>query len=290
MSSKVSPIVMIIFFLLILFTIFSIWKRYQKELQLPPFDTGREVEVIKLPALPTSTSTPKPLTFNQMNNLYGPCVFLPTLMYHHIQDPIKAKENHQVSLSVDTEVFRKQIQYLKDRGYNSVSFSDVVSFFDQGKTIPQKSILITFDDGYTDFYSQAFPILKELGFKTSVFLSTGLMNNFGYLNWSEVTDVSGSGIFFGNHTWSHKNVGHEGSVFEKELTTADTQLSERNLNSPKVFAYPYGFSNSFSKAILLKLGYKLAFTTRPGSILCEKQRFDLPRIRVGNNSLSNYGL
>ncbi|KKR39562.1 MAG: hypothetical protein UT72_C0006G0021, partial [Candidatus Woesebacteria bacterium GW2011_GWB1_40_101] len=64
---------------------------------------------------------------------------------------------------------------------------------------------------------------------------------------------------------------------------------ERGLGSPKVFAYPYGGVSSVAERVLLKYAYKLAFSTRYGSILCKKQRFELPRIRIGNSPLSSYG-
>jgi peptidoglycan/xylan/chitin deacetylase (PgdA/CDA1 family) len=96
-------------------------------------------------------------------------------------------------------------------------------------------------------------------------------------------------ILFANHTWSHKNVGVSNSTMEYEISTADTQLSDHSLNSPKVFAYPYGLDTPQSEKYLESLGYKAAFTEKSGSILCKKQRFSLPRIRIGSTSLSGYG-
>jgi peptidoglycan/xylan/chitin deacetylase (PgdA/CDA1 family) len=239
---------------------------------------------------PTPTPTPKPLTFAEMNALYGPCVYLPTLMYHHVQNMDEAQKKNQQNLTVSPEYFRKHMQYLKEKGYNVVSFAELISFFDNGIVIPKKSILITFDDGYDDFYLNALPILKEFGYKAAVFVPTGLIDNPGYLLWVQVTDAAGGGISFGNHTWSHKNMMQKKEIIEKEIAAADVQLSEKGLNSTKVFAYPYGFGNSYSEEFLNRLVYKLAFTTKYGRTLCKKQRLELPRIRIGNNELSPYGL
>jgi peptidoglycan/xylan/chitin deacetylase (PgdA/CDA1 family) len=241
--------------------------------------------------VPTPTPTPRPLTFAEMNKLYGPCVYLPTLMYHHIQDPEVAKEKNQTSLTTDTDFFLKQMDYLRTRGYTVVSMNDLINFFDAGIKIPAKAVLITVDDGYDDFYFKAYPILSQYGLHATVFTPTGLINNYGYLNWEEVSQMNASGlVLFANHTWSHKNVKAANDVVEKEITTADTQLAERGLNSPKVFAYPYGIEGSYAEGVLARMGYKLAFSTRPGSVLCKAQRFDLPRVRVGNRDLSSYGL
>ncbi len=240
---------------------------------------------------PSPTATPSPtLTFAQMNTLYGPCVKLSTLMYHHIQPEKTAQDKKQTAFTVDTSVFQKQMDYLKSRGYATVSMTDLTSFFDSGVPLPAKSVLLTFDDAYADFATDAFPILKSLGFEATVFTPTGLVNNPDYLNWGTISEIASSGLVeFANHTWSHKNVNGNREAIEKEITTADTQLSDQNQNNPKVFAYPYGADNSFIEGYLAQKGYKLAFTTRPGSILCTKQRFSLPRIRIGNSSLSAYG-
>jgi peptidoglycan/xylan/chitin deacetylase (PgdA/CDA1 family) len=257
------------------------------------FFPEKPIEQISKPVVtpvpsPTPTPTPKPLTFAEMSALYGPCVRLPVLMYHHVQSKEAAKASNQTSLTVNTDVFQSQMQYLKGKGYNTVTMNDLVNFFDSGAGIPGKSILITFDDGYQNFYTDAYPILSGLGFRATMFVSTGLVQNPGYLTWDEIGGMNGS-VLFANHTWSHKNVQVAPSTMNKEISTADLQLNDHGLNVPKIFAYPFGLETSQAENYLSSLGYKAAFTTVPGNILCKKQRFSLPRIRVGNTSLSNYG-
>lgn len=236
---------------------------------------------------PTPSPTPKPLTFAEMNALYGPCVRLPTLMYHHIQTKDAATAAKQTGLSVFTDIFQTQMQYLKSKGYNTATMNDLINFFDNGTPVPSKSVLLTFDDGYEDFYTDAYPILSSLGMHATMFIPTGLLNNPGYLTWDQITGMTGF-VLFANHTWSHKNV-QVASQMQYEISTADKQLSDHGLNVPKVFAYPYGLDSVNSEDYLNSLSYKLAFTTAPGSTLCKKQRFALPRIRIGNAPLSNYG-
>jgi len=237
---------------------------------------------------PTPTPTPKPLTFAEMNSLYGPCVRIPTLMYHRVQSKEAAVANKQTNISVYTDVFKSQMEYLKGKGYNTITMNDLINFFDAGTPVPAKSILLTFDDGYQDFYTDAYPILSGFGFKSTVFIPTGLMQNPGYLTWGEISGMSGS-VLFANHTWSHKSVATQEPIMQREISTADNQLSDHGLNSPKVFAYPYGPDSVPAENYLTSLNYKAAFTTQNGNILCKKQRLSLPRIRVGNSPLSNYG-
>jgi len=209
-------------------------------------------------------------------------------MYHHVQTEEAAKANKQTGLTTYTDFFQKQMQYLKDKGYNVASMNDLVNFFDGGVAVTPKSVLITFDDGYSDFSTDAFPILQALGYKATVFVPTGLMDNPGYLSWNQIVSMNGL-VLFANHTWSHKNVGVSTSVMQYETLTADTQLTDRSLNSPKVFAYPYGLDSVQSEKYLASLGYKAAFTTVSGNILCKGKRFELPRIRIGSTTLSSYG-
>lgn len=281
-------------FLVLVFVLGSIYILASQNTPRPQFDNPSEIarkynpfDATKIPASPTPTPTSRPLTFAEMNALYGPCANLPTLFYHHIQDLGLAKTKNQQNLTVDTEIFKKQMQYLKDKGYQALSMSDLVSFFDSGASLPKKSLLLTFDDGYDDFYLNAYPILNQLGFKATMFTPTGLIGNPGYLSWDQIASMSN--VEFANHTWSHKSMRADGGIDEKEIVTADTQLTERGLDSPKVFAYPYGTVADIAESILTKYGYKAAFTTRHGSILCKKQRLILPRIRIGNINLSGYG-
>jgi peptidoglycan/xylan/chitin deacetylase (PgdA/CDA1 family) len=237
---------------------------------------------------PTPTPTPKPLTFSQMNELYGPCEHMPALMYHHVQSEEAARASKQTSLTVYTDYFESQMQYLKDKGYSVVSMAQLVDFFDSGTKIPTKSVLITFDDGYEDFYTDAYPILQKMGFPATMFVPTGLVDNPGYLTWDQISSMKGI-ILFANHTWSHKNVQTTTSDMQYEILTADTQLADHSLNSPKAFSYPYGIDSASSEKYLTSLGYEVAFTTIPGSTLCTKLRLALPRIRIGNTPLSSYG-
>src|SRR3989304_7212122 len=181
---------------------------------IAPTDLAQKYETA-----PTPTPTPKPLTFAEMNELYGPCVRLPVLMYHHVEDKASAEEKNQTALNVETDVFKAQMQYLKDEGYTVASMNELISFFDNGVAPPPKSVILTFDDGYDDFSRSAAPILNEMGFKATIFISTGLIDNSGYLTWN---DIASLGLYnFGNHTWSHKNLQTTNDKAEFDIATAD---------------------------------------------------------------------
>lgn len=241
------------------------------------------------PVVPT-TSAPKPLSFTEMNNLYGPCATVPTLMYHHIEDYETAKKSGYQNLSVSVTNFTTQMTYLKSHGYNVIGMSALINFFNSGLALPVKPLLLTFDDGYADFYTHAYSILKAEELPATLFTPTGLVNNPGYVTWNQLTEMTDNGILVANHTWSHKTMTQNEGEDDYEIKTADTQLADRGLNSPKVFAYPFGTISSISQKELQSDNYQLAFTTQQGRVLCAKRRLVLPRIRIGNTSLSYYGL
>lgn len=277
----------------------KIVRRASKPLQKPEKDTPLSI-ARKYPIADSSNQkeaspsaspipSPTPLSFADMNQLYGPCVSAPVLMYHHIQSLDVAKAAGHASLTVDTQTFRKHMQYLKDKGYAVLGLNDLIAFFDQNIALPKKTIFLTFDDGYEDFVTDAIPVLNEFQYKSTLFVSTGLVDNPGYARWDSLAGIRDRTLL-ANHTWSHHGMGLNGDVDRKEIGLADTQLQERGMNSPKTFAFPYGGWSPVARTILQEKGYQLAFTTQHGSILCKKQRLTLPRIRVGNAALSAYGL
>ncbi|MCW1948931.1 MAG: polysaccharide deacetylase family protein [Candidatus Shapirobacteria bacterium] len=258
-----------------------------KEIKTPEVPIITEVPT-KTPS-PTVKATPKPATVESMNKEYGPCAKVNVLMYHHIQDENIAKEKGQTSLTVTPEFFKKHLEYLRDNGYSVITMAELKNFFSGGIVLPKKSVMITVDDGYKDNYEVMYPILKEFGFKATVFVATGLLNNPEYMSWGDLNQMKDL-VYFGNHTWSHHSSAGTKEKQTEEITLADKQLSEHGLNDDKIFAYPYGGSSKIAKEVLTNNSYQIAFTTVHGNILCRGKSLELPRIRVGNSSLRSYGL
>ena len=280
--------------LLIIFFIFN--KGDKNKFFLNPKGFGKELSPTPIKTLesvvsttPTATPTAKPISFEEMNKNFGPCGRVSVLMYHHIQEMETAKKRGQTNLTVSPEYFRKQMQYLKDKNYNVIGMNDLKNFLDNGVNLPAKAVLLTMDDGYKDNYEKMYPILKEFGYRATVFVATGLINNFDYLSWSDMENMKDL-VYFGNHTWSHHNSSGTEEKQNEEIGTADKQLNEHGFNNLKIFAYPYGSPSGIAQEVLKNDGYKIAFTTNHGSILCKGKSLELPRVRIGDALLSNFGL
>lgn len=233
---------------------------------------------------PSPSPTPPPLPDPK---IYGPCKAIPVVMYHHVQPQEQAIAKHQQSISVDSLIFAQQMSYLASKGYHTLTPDELLN----GLTgsLPGRSILLTFDDGYADFYTYAYPELIKHNLRATMFLATGLVGNPDYLTWSEVGSMKGL-VTFADHTWSHKSLGKASEeTIKYEIGTAKDQLNEHDLGPVTAFAYPYGSENIKIDKILGDMGIKMAFTTVPGNYQCAKLPYGLRRIRIGNSSMASYG-
>ncbi len=240
---------------------------------------------------PSPVPTPSPSPIPSPDPLvYGPCKNIPVLMYHHVQTKEEAMLKKQTGLTVNSDVFAAQMAYLSSRGYHTLTPDQFMSGL--LGTLPAKPVLITFDDGYSDFYTYAYPELTKNNLKSTMFLPTGLVGNPDYLNWGQISEISGSSLVtFANHTWSHKNLGKASeSDIKYEIETSQTQMEEHGLGRSNTFSYPYGTKMNYASSVLPQFGIKIAFTTVPGTYQCAKLPYDFRRIRVGNSSMSSYGL
>jgi peptidoglycan/xylan/chitin deacetylase (PgdA/CDA1 family) len=220
------------------------------------------------------------------------CLDVPVLMYHHIQPNNLAVERGQTSLNVDSGVFDQQMAYIASSGYTAISADTLANALKTRSPLPAKPIVITMDDGYKDNFEYAFPIIQKYNLVANIMIPTGLMENSGWLTWSDLKTMVDSGKFNAyDHTWSHAALG--GASAEKvqtEVMTAKKQLEEHLGKAVNVFAYPYGSESATVAQILSQNGFTLAFSTIPGRTQCDSFIMSLHRTRIGNGSLSSYGL
>lgn len=222
----------------------------------------------------------------------GFCLNVPVIFYHHIQPLAEAKAQGHQSLTVDSGIFDAQMAYLVSHGYTTISAEQLVAALAGHSGVPAKSIVVSMDDGYDDIFKYAYPIIQKYGIVASLAISTGLLNNPGYMNWDQLRQMGGSGkVFFYNHTWSHANLaGATKNKAEYEVSTAKKQLAENLGSNSSVLFYPYGASNDMVTQVLARNGYIAAFTTLPGTLQCSGFMMSLHRTRIGNLPLASYGL
>jgi peptidoglycan/xylan/chitin deacetylase (PgdA/CDA1 family) len=200
------------------------------------------------------------------------------LAYHSIN-------NANSSLRVSPKQFEEHMHYLYNKNYKVVPLKEALA---QGR-VARKTIAITFDDGYKDNYTNAFPILKKYNFPATIFLVSDYVNTnktFWWdeqvdknasklLNWPEIKEMQKNKIDFGSHTSSHPILTKcSFKQAEKEITKSKTELNKR-LGKVDFFCYPEGKFNQQIKKIV-KQHYKSAFVTN-GS---DKDLFEIKRIGI----------
>lgn len=221
----------------------------------------------------------------------GFCLKVPVVLYHHIEPYELAKAEGHAQLTVDDKFFEQHIKYLVENGYSLISAEELVLALINKTQLPEKSIVVTLDDGYLDNYAYAFPIAKKYNAKINIMLSTGLVENKGYLTWGNVKEMSDTGIvYFYNHTWSHFSLPNgDKAKMEQEVSFAKKQLEDAGIRG-NIFTYPYGAVNDTAIDVLKNNGYIGAFTTKSSFLQCDYDIFRLKRNHAGNAPLSSYGL
>jgi peptidoglycan/xylan/chitin deacetylase (PgdA/CDA1 family) len=234
---------------------------------------------------PTLTPTPTPIP------LVGYCLNVPVIMYHHIQPTAEARARGQTALSADNGVFDQQMAYLAASGYSTLSAGQLIDALMSHTALPAKSIVITMDDGYNDIYNYAYPILQKYHITANLAVITGLVGGGDYVNWGQISEMSNSGlVHMINHTWSHYAISQLGDKARYEVATAKQQLQDHTGKVIDTFVYPYGFINSSAIAVLQQEGVRGAFSEIGGHWQCDSFIMSLHRTRIGNSSLSSYGL
>ena len=202
---------------------------------------------------------------------------VPVLYYHSI-DP---SESNEVILS--PQKLKAQLQYIKDSGYTTLTMTELNDYISKHTPIPEKSIVITFDDGYKDNYTNAFPILKELDMKATIFVITSVIDDGYYLSKNEIKELSDYGIDIQSHTVKHlhlNTLSYEEQL--KELKSSKETL-EAITNKPVIsVAYPFGDHDENTLKAAKASGYNLGFLTDKGLAKPTSQSISLNRIYVSS--------
>jgi peptidoglycan/xylan/chitin deacetylase (PgdA/CDA1 family) len=205
----------------------------------------------------------------------------PILMYHQVKPD--ARYVNRLAVSVDT--FRRQMSFLKRYGYNVVTLERLVDFISAGKRIPHNTVVVTFDDGYLNNYTHAFPVLKEYGIPATIFIITDEVGRAqgDRLSWDQIREMSSSGLIsFGSHAMGPEPLVNIASRDEiKRQIFESKRIIEGRLGQPvKFFSYPEGKFNPFIRQTVIDAGYRGAVTTFLGSYHPNNDLFALKRLRV----------
>lgn len=216
---------------------------------------------------------------------------VPILFYHYVGNNPNPKDLGRDVLSISPDKFEEQMKYLRDNGYTSTSLDTLYAVLKKQATLPAKPVILTFDDGYIDFYYNAYNILRNYNLSATVFIPTGLVGSSYYLTWSQIQEMNSSGlIHFGAHTIHHYNL----PSISPETALVELQESKKVLQDQlgvpiNFMAYPNGATNNFVVGLVQKAGYAGAVGTWPGTLQSEGTIYNMPRIRIsGAIDIANF--
>lgn len=214
---------------------------------------------------------------------------VPIAMYHSVT-PDATFANR---LTVSAETFERQMRFLKTHHYNVLSLEELAGLIKEKKKIPPRAIVITFDDGYKNNFTYAFPILKKYKLKATMFI---IINEVGRvqndrLSWDQIKAMRDSGlIFFGSHALGPDplvKIKSEDSL-KKEIFNSKKILEAKLGRQINAFSYPEGRFNDKIRQLVIAGGYKVAVATNPGKNYPDDDVFALKRLRISENAANMF--
>ncbi|WP_077369660.1 polysaccharide deacetylase family protein [Anaerosalibacter sp. Marseille-P3206] len=231
---------------------------------------------------------------------------IPVLMYHHIVED----ENEANKITLTSKRFEEDMEYLKTKGYTTISFKELIDYSEGNNNLPDKPVIITFDDGYEDNYINAYPILNKNNMKATIFVigsRIGITNfnndpRYSYMSWGQAKEMYQSGLIeIQPHSYDlhhyKTNAKHGQGVLPKDKENekehynrflVDTEkvmkLIKDNVGSESyVYAYPYGKYNATNEEVLKALNFKVTLTTKSQYADISNGLYKLKRINVPCN-------
>jgi peptidoglycan/xylan/chitin deacetylase (PgdA/CDA1 family) len=212
-------------------------------------------------------------------------------MYHEVSDDTERRKrtrhtNPAYSLSV--EQFREQMQYIHDNGYRTWSLNELL---DTKSHTQQKSVTLTFDDGWQNNHTHAFPILEEFGLTATIFVITDFVSQPNYLDCEQLREMKTQGISIQSHTAMHSPLtGLATSEIKRELEVSKHTI-EHHLGTPVDFlSAPHGMIDEKVLDIAGSIGYKAVCTSEPGFSHSHGSPAILKRINISNRcDISTFG-
>lgn len=203
---------------------------------------------------------------------------IPVLYYHSVD------ENASNEVTITPEKLQEQLDYINDNNYVTITMTELYNHIENNKPIPEKSILITFDDGYMNNYTEAFPMLKELNMTATIFCVGNSLDGSYYLSEEAIKEMSDYGIDIESHTVNHVHLDTM-SYDEQLLELKNSKNILEKITGKEVLslAYPFGDYNDNTIKAAKDAGYKMGFTTKLGLSDRTDDIYKLDRIYISSS-------
>jgi peptidoglycan/xylan/chitin deacetylase (PgdA/CDA1 family) len=233
--------------------------------------------------------------FHPLRKLAGQTNRIPILMYHSVSDTREQTHPYYRTVTAPS-VFAKQMEYLSRNGYSTIRPAEAVDYMQGRGDVSGRPVVITFDDGFLDFYTNAFPVMERYGFRATVYLPTAYIRpaarefkGTDCLTWSQVRELQSADVEFGSHTVSHPQLQLLNALeVRRELRDSKTVIENELGCAVGSFAYPYAFPETdrvfttMLRETLAEAGYQTGVSTIIGTADQRGDRFFMPRLPVNS--------
>jgi peptidoglycan/xylan/chitin deacetylase (PgdA/CDA1 family) len=187
--------------------------------------------------------------------------YITVLLYHRFD------ENRFPTTTTSSTQFNQQMEYLKVNGYKVISMDELAECIEGMRSIPEKAVVITIDDGFISEYEKAIPILRQYQYPFCIFIFTHAVGDKNYMSWQQLKQLKSWGGEAGCHTYLHPRlINLTEKEIEKEIM-GSKEIMEKGLGqSVRYFAYPFGQYDKSIRAIARRSGFRLMLTSDPGSV------------------------
>lgn len=186
------------------------------------------------------------------------------------------------STNISLDRFEAHLRFLKENDYEVLTLGEAMDRLNSEESVPEKTAVLSMDDGYKSVKTGALPLLNEYGYKATIFVCTEYVGGKNNLSWKELEELQEEGHEIGNHSHSHEhflNTKEEQRVegFKEDLERSEDRFEEHLGEKPETYAYPYGEYDPSLEQALEGEGYKAAVAQKSGVIHSGSGRFRLPR-------------
>lgn len=232
-------------------------------------------------APPTPTAIPLPAAVN-----------VPVLMYHYVSELPPDADVYRRDLTVSPDAFDAQLRYLDEAGYRPITLTDVYLALTEGYPLPEKPVVLTFDDGYRDAYEVVFPKLLDYGFPATFFVlaTPAHYESEAYLTWAQVREMSDAGMSIQSHGRDHVDLrGRSYDFLVYQILGISEAIEHHTGRAPRFFCYPSGYRDADVIKVLESANYWGSVTTEWGRTHTRENLFEMPRLRIrGGDSLATF--
>jgi peptidoglycan/xylan/chitin deacetylase (PgdA/CDA1 family) len=223
---------------------------------------------------------------------------IPILMYHRVADD---GDPGLARYRVTPTQFEQQMGWLKQNGFTPLSLDVLKSARRGDSRLPHRPVLITFDDGYCDFYHHAWPVLRKLAFPSVMFVVAGKVGDCSdwdqalgrpeaLMDWSQLAEISAGGVTIGSHSLMHRRFSRLDVREAYDDMRVSAEIIDRALGQrPTAFCYPYGVYDRLVERLLPTCAYEFAFTCDPPAAMPQDNPLRLPRIEImGSDDIRSF--